>query len=107
LIVQSLGGGYELPVLQGFFGDFYAGLKDYFELLVLAACLWAILRRALLRPERYRRESQPGHQAEAYLVLGLIAVLMITDILFEGGRVRTTPSAGCRPRPWVTDCFPG
>jgi Fe-S oxidoreductase len=52
-----------------------------------------MLRRGLLRPERYRREGQPGHQAEAYLVLGLIAVLMITDILFEGGRARTTPSA--------------
>jgi len=67
-------------------------LKDIFELLVLAACIWAILRRVLLRPERYRRENQPGHQAEAYLVLGLIAGLMITDILFEGGRSEQAPS---------------
>lgn len=92
LIVQSLAGGYMLPWLQGGFGAFYAGLKDIFELLVLAACIWAILRRVLLRPERYRRENPPGHQAEAYLVLGLIAGLMITDILFEGGRSEQAPS---------------
>jgi Fe-S oxidoreductase len=92
LIVQSLSGGFGLPFLQGGFGAFYDSLKDIFELLVLAACLWAILRRAVLRPERYRRENQPGHQAEAYLVLGLIAGLMITDILFEGGRAEPVRS---------------
>jgi Fe-S oxidoreductase len=94
LIVQSLSGGYMLPLLHGSFGAFYNSLKDFFELLVLAACIWAILRRALLRPERYRRENQPGHQAEAYLVLGLIAGLMITDILFEGGRAEPGRSVG-------------
>ncbi|MBI5582447.1 MAG: (Fe-S)-binding protein [Deltaproteobacteria bacterium] len=92
LVIQSLSGGYEPPFLQDRFGIFYNSLKDLFEILVLAACLWAILRRAILRPERYRRNG--GHQAEAYLVLGLIAFLMLTDMLFEGGRADFTRSVG-------------
>ncbi|MBI5601892.1 MAG: (Fe-S)-binding protein [Deltaproteobacteria bacterium] len=90
LIIQGLGGGYELYWLKGSFGGFYNSLKDVFELLVLAAGLWAILRRLLLQPERYRRNGDPGHQSEAYLVLGLIVFLMITDILFEAGRLAST-----------------
>ena len=91
LVVQGLGSGVGLPFLQGRFGAFYNSLKDGFELLVLAASLWAILRRALLRPERYQRNGKWGHQGEAYLVLGLIAFLMITDILFEGGWAASNP----------------
>ena len=89
LIGQSLSGGQVLPFLRGPLGACYNSLKDFFEILVLVACLWAILRRAILHPERYRREGQPGRHGEAYLVLGLIAGLMITDILFEGGRPDT------------------
>jgi len=33
------------------FGPFYNSLKDIFELIVLGACMWAILRRALIKLE--------------------------------------------------------
>lgn len=80
LITQSLG----LPIFQSFMegslGLYYGALKDIFEGIVLGACLWAILRRGLVRPKRY----EGSHMLEAYLVLGLISLLMLTDMFFEG-----------------------
>ena len=88
LVLESLG----LPVLNSFMqtgiGRFYMSLKDIFELLVLIASVWAILRRAIIRPKRY----EGSHQFEAYLVLGLIAFLMVTDMAYEGSMLVLEPS---------------
>lgn len=91
LIVQGLGGGYVLPFFKGGWGSFYGSLKDLFELTVLGACIWAILRRAVVRPARYELENGRGHRWEAYLVLSLIGFLMITDMVFEGGTLLLIP----------------
>lgn len=80
LVTQGLGLPLLRPLMESGFGDVYGFIKDIFELLVLTACMWAILRRAVIRPERY----QGSHQFEAYLVLGLISFLMITDMFLEG-----------------------
>ena len=58
-------------------GSWYAWPKDVFVVLVLLAVIWAAFRRAVLRPARVESSG------EAYLVLGLIALLMITDIGME------------------------
>jgi Fe-S oxidoreductase len=78
LLSQALGiaGG----LMEGGAGVFYGHLRDVTELCVLFACLWAALRRLILRPERYRGSSGP----EAYLVLFLISFLMATDLVFDG-----------------------
>jgi Fe-S oxidoreductase len=80
LVTQGLGLPILRPLMHSGFGPFYNTLKDIFELIVLAACVWAILRRALIKHERY----EGSHTAEAYLVLGLISFLMITDMFYEG-----------------------
>lgn len=80
LVTQGLGIPILRPLMETRFGPLYSTLRDLFELIVLGACVWAILRRALIRPERYRG----SHQFEAYLVLGLISFLMLTDMLYEG-----------------------
>lgn len=84
------------PILQSDFGQFYASLKDVFEVLVLFACLWAFVRRVVLRPERYRG----SRQGEAYLVLFLIGSLMITDMLFEGSTLNIE-GKGHEGEPWL------
>jgi Fe-S oxidoreductase len=75
--------GIQFPVLQSLmhssFGSFYNPLKDLFELIVLFACALALLRRAILKPERY----QGSNQFEAYFVLCLISALMISDMFYE------------------------
>jgi Fe-S oxidoreductase len=89
LLFGGLGPGHGLPIMNGMFGALYNTLKDVFVLLVLAACLIAIYRRAVIKPKRY----QGSNQLEAYVVLGLIAFLMLTDMFYEGSRLLSGNSA--------------
>jgi len=59
-------------------GHWYGCPKDAFVILVLLAVVYAFFRRGVLRPSRV------DSSGEAYLVLGLIAVLMLTDVSMEG-----------------------
>ncbi len=74
--------GFQLP----FFGDgfvlgyLYIAVKDFMEGIVLLMVIYAIFRRAVIKPERLHNTW------EAYLVLGLIGVLMISDLLYDGAR---------------------
>ncbi len=80
LVSQGLNLPFLHPLMDGGFGTFYNILKDIFELVVLVACVWAILRRAIVKPARYGG----SHQFEAYFVLCLISFLMVTDMFYEG-----------------------
>ncbi len=80
LVSQGLGLPFLAPLMNTAFGNIYDSLRDLFELIVLAACIWAMLRRGIVRPERYRE----SHAFEAYFVLCLISLLMLTDMAFEG-----------------------
>jgi len=80
LVSQGLNLPFLRPFMDGGFGTFYSTLKDIFELIVLVACIGAMLKRAIERPERY----EGSHQFEAYFVLCLISFLMITDMFYEG-----------------------
>lgn len=74
--------GFQLPFLDQDYllGYFYMALKDIMEGIVLVVALYAIIRRAVFKPERLHNTW------EAYLVLGLIAILMISDLLYDGAR---------------------
>jgi len=80
LVSQGLNLPFLRPLMDGAFGTFYGILKDIFELIVLVACIAAMLKRAIERPERY----EGSHHFEAYFVLCLISFLMITDMFYEG-----------------------
>jgi Fe-S oxidoreductase len=73
-----------LPFMGGILGDFYQLVKDLFEIIVLFACVAAILRRAISRPERYEFKHGKAHKFHAYLVLALIGFLMVTDMALDG-----------------------
>ncbi|MDF1590487.1 MAG: (Fe-S)-binding protein [Desulfobacterales bacterium] len=74
--------GFQLPFLgDGYLlGYLYAALKDITEGIVLLMIIWAIFRRAVLKPVRMH------NTIEAYLVLGLIGILMVSDLLHDGAR---------------------
>ena len=77
--------GFALPGLGGKAGAVYASIKDWTALVVLLCCAVAAWRRAVVKPARYHdRHATKGHGAEAYLILGLISLLMIADALYEG-----------------------
>ncbi len=90
LLISGLWPGYAFPFMGGLFGSVYNSVKDLFVLIVLAASMVAIYRRAVIKPHRY----QDSHQFEAYLVLCLIIFLMITDMFYEGSRLILEHSTG-------------
>ena len=74
--------GFQLPLLgdEYVLGYLYMFLKDIMEGIVLLMVVYAIFRRAVVKPERLHNTW------EAYLVLGLIGILMISDLLYDGAR---------------------
>ena len=74
--------GYQLPFLgdQYILGYLYIAIKDIMEAIVLLMVIYAIIRRAMLKPERLHNTW------EAYFVLGMIGVLMISDLFYDGAR---------------------
>ena len=74
--------GYHLPFLGDDYiiGYLYMALKDVMEGIVLLMVILAVFRRAVLKPKRMHNTF------EAYLVLGLIGTLMISDLLYDGAR---------------------
>jgi Fe-S oxidoreductase len=74
--------GFTLPLLGGdsVLGYLYIGLKDLMEAVVLLMVVYAVLRRAVVKPQRMHNTW------EAYLILALIGVLMISDLLYDGAR---------------------
>lgn len=62
-------------------GDVYSFVKDVAVLLALFASLAFIWRRVVTKPDRVTRSW------EGVLILGFIAGLMATDILFEGAEL--------------------
>ncbi len=74
--------GFHLPFMGDDFilGYLYIALKDIMEGVVLLMVIYAIFRRAILKPKRLHNSW------EAYFVLGLIGFLMISDFLYDGAR---------------------
>jgi len=79
--LQLIAIGYHEPfAIPGALGAGFAALKDGVELAVLAALGYAFYRRYVSRPRRLERNR------EALLVLVLIAVIMLSDLAFDGFR---------------------
>ncbi|MBC2703733.1 (Fe-S)-binding protein [Desulfobacula sp.] len=74
--------GFQLPLFGdgSILGYLYIALKDVMEGIVLLMAVYAIFRRAVLKPTRLHNTW------EAYFVLGMIGVLMISDLLLDGAR---------------------
>ncbi len=79
---QGFSEGFQLPLLGGdhLLGYLYIAVKDVMEGVVLLMVLFAVFRRAVLRPKRAHNTF------EAYLVLALIGILMVSDLLLDGAR---------------------
>ncbi len=65
---------------EALLGYLYTLLKDVFEGIVFLMVLFAFYRRILLRPARL------PNSFEAFLILGLIGALMVTDFLYDAAK---------------------
>jgi len=74
--------GFQLPLFgqEYILGYLYIALKDIMEAIVLLMVIYAFYRRLILKPARLHNTW------EAYFVLGMIGVLMISDLLYDGAR---------------------
>ena len=81
MVIEGLFAGWELPLLHTPIGHAYLYSKDIFELLVLIGLAFAVWRRGIQRKERVVQSFG------AWLVIGLIAILMVTDLVSEGARI--------------------
>jgi Fe-S oxidoreductase len=90
LVLLGLSGGTSAPVLPDAWGRGYAIAKDYAATLVFVAVLIAGFRRLVLKPKRYAVPVSYGnrHGVEALLILFLIAVLMLSESLFDASGTR-------------------
>jgi Fe-S oxidoreductase len=81
MVIEGLFAGWELPCLHTPVGQAYLFTKDVFELLVLVGLAFAVWRRGIQKKERVIQSWG------AWLVIGLIAILMVTDLASEGARI--------------------
>ena len=79
LVVEGLVPGFAL--LPGSVGNAYTLVKDVFEVLVLVGVAMAVFRRAFARPKRL------DLTLDAWFILFLIALLMVTDLAADGARM--------------------
>ena len=85
LVVLGISGQFVMPGLSGEVGYFYNIVKDYAATLVFLCVVIAAIRRVVFKPARYAVPARYGkdHTAEAVFVLALIAILMVSESLFE------------------------
>ncbi len=88
MVVEGLFRGWELPLLHTPVGHAYLFSKDIFELLVLVGLALAVWRRGFQRKDRIVQSFG------AWLVIGLIAILMLTDLASEGARIAAGAISG-------------
>ncbi|MGO9118012.1 MAG: (Fe-S)-binding protein [Desulfomonilaceae bacterium] len=88
LLGRGFSSQFDLPFLTGAAGFSYEVTKDYTVLVVLLVCIIAIIRRAVFKPARYAHVHGQGHEGEAYIILGLVSALMISDMIFDGSALK-------------------
>ena len=86
MVVQGIVEGFIFPSMGGSFASEYRLLRQAMATAVLAVAVLAMVRRGIFKPARYAVPASYGkdHTAEAVFILGLIAILMLSDGFFEG-----------------------
>jgi hypothetical protein len=86
LVVEGIAPHFE--VLPGGFGRSYNFLKDVVEALVFLGVAMAAYRRLFARPKRL------DLSLDAWLILFLIDLLIVTDVLADSARIALDPARG-------------
>ena len=80
LLIETVSPNFQMPVLSG---HIYAFLTDYGATVVFGCMVVAIVRRVVLKPDRYKLPAEFGRwrYVDAVILLAAIAVLMLADSL--------------------------
>ncbi len=110
LVLLGISEGYHLPGFGGELGTAYDILKDITVTVMLIVAIAAMIRRGIVKPERYAVPPKYGkdHTKEAVFVLALISGLLISDSFFEGSLAAARIQKGMPPEsmifgttPWI------
>lgn len=88
MVIEGIFAGWQLPLLDTGIGHLYLFSKDIFEVLVLIGLAMAVWRRGVSKKERVVQSFG------AWLVIGLIGALMITDLGAEAARIAAGAADG-------------
>ncbi len=91
MLGQGVSESFAMPGFSGDFGAVYGRVTDWAATIVFLAMVVAGVRRGIVKPQRYRiparfEEKTKDGTADAIFLLGLIALLMAADSLFEGSK---------------------
>jgi Fe-S oxidoreductase len=88
LLILGVSRNFVLPGSSGEIGHVYDIVKDYAATVVFLCMIVAAIRRVVFKPARYAVPARygKGHPVDAIFLLGLIALLMASESLFEGSK---------------------
>ncbi len=88
LLILGVSPNFVLPGSSGETGHIYDIVKDYAATIVFLCMIVAAVRRIVFKPARYAVPARygKGHPVDAIFLLGLIALLMATESLFEASK---------------------
>jgi Fe-S oxidoreductase len=89
VLIVGVSQNFVMPGLSGRAGDIYGVITDYAATVVFLCMVVAVVRRLVFKPARYEVPARFGkaHTADAVFLLGLIAILMLADSLFDAAKV--------------------
>lgn len=88
VLIEGVSEHFVMPGLSGGAGHTYAIITDYAATVVFLCMIIAIVRRLVFKPARYEVPAKfgKGHKGDAIFLLALIAVIMVSDSLFEAAK---------------------
>ena len=89
MVVIGIYSEFVMPCLGGWLGTVYDLIRCYAATIVLIVAAVAMVRRGIIKPARYAVPAKYGkdHTGEAVFVLAMIAILMISESLFDASLV--------------------
>ena len=89
LLILGISENFVTPGSSGAAGHMYEMITDYAATIVFACMVIAAVRRIVFKPARYEVPAKygKGHTVDAIFLLALIALLMLSESVFEASKV--------------------
>src|SRR5271169_236359 len=96
LLILGISENFALPDSSGGIGHLYEVFADYAATVVFICMVVAAVRRIVFRPARYEVSARYGksHKVDAIFLLGLIAILMLSESMFEASKAASLAQQG-------------
>ncbi len=109
LLLLGVSENFAMPDTSGGIGLIYQAIADYAATVVFLCMIVAATRRIVFRPARYEvpAEYGKGHKVDAIFLLALIAILMLSESVFEATKAAFLAQQGhvefmaALSMPWV------